>query len=269
MIAGLLAVSLIGAGGVFLSSNAGVANNTIGINRTVLAGTTNSSTYTTYTVQSGNTLSGIAYKYCVTVSQLQQWNNISNPNVLSVGQTLKIYTNSSSNTAQIKWVLDNVVISNPNTVVIENTTGQAIPNNELATYMRDWILNAQYNYSGFADCNGTMWASQWLNTISNSQLVSYFENANGEESLSENITPVQLNKAAELLSDTVLNDHYNPFTPEQVTTYIKEMLAQSYQNQVVTNIVDHSGLYYVYTEQGENSTHFWYVNSSTGYATGV
>ena len=99
MLVGILAISLIGAGGVFLSSNAGIVNNTIGINRTMLAGTTNTSAYITYTVQSGNTLSGIAYKYGVTVSQLQQWNNISNPNVLSVGQTLKIYTNSSSSSS--------------------------------------------------------------------------------------------------------------------------------------------------------------------------
>ena len=61
--------------------------------------TTNNSSYTTYTVQSGNTLSGIAYKYGVTVSQLQQWNNISNPNVLYVGQVLRIYTNGSSSTS--------------------------------------------------------------------------------------------------------------------------------------------------------------------------
>ena len=99
MLAGILAVSLIGAGGVFLSSNASISNNTMGINKTVLAQTSHSSTIL-YTVQAGNTLSGIAYKYGVTVSQLQQWNNISNPNEIYVGQTLKIYTNnlnSSSN----------------------------------------------------------------------------------------------------------------------------------------------------------------------------
>ena len=99
MLVGILAVSLIGAGGVFLSSHSAFSNNNIGINKTVLAGTINNSSYITYTVQSGNTLSGIAYKYGVTVSQLQQWNNISNPNVLYVGQPLKIYINSSSSTS--------------------------------------------------------------------------------------------------------------------------------------------------------------------------
>ncbi len=98
MLAGILAVSLIGAGGVFLSSNASILNNTMGINKTVLAQTSHSSTIL-YTVQAGNTLSGIAYKYGVTVSQLQQWNNISNPNEIYVGQTLKIYTNTSNSSS--------------------------------------------------------------------------------------------------------------------------------------------------------------------------
>ena len=474
MLVGILAVSLIGAGGVFLSNNINFINNTVGINKVVLAQTSHSSTIL-YTVETGNTLSGIAYKYGVTVSQLQQWNNISNPNEIYVGQTLKIYTNSlstssnstktgktasnknkatvkntqsnstvgyvyenvgdglvgvyqgasdqttlettlksgtkvtvlgetnncykieygnneigyigkqfisfnkpavkatssksssntingttsktesssnngtptyktskiayiyggtngtngsvavyktskaetvettlkggtevrvlyltdglseieygnnqigyisagyltsvnpknssnNSSTSQIKWVLGNSEFNNPNTVAIENTTGKAIPNNELATYMRYWILNAQYNYSEFADCNGTTWASQWLNTISNSQLVSYFESANGNEALNENITADQLNKATELLSDTLVKDDYTPFTTEQATTYIKEMLAQSYPNQVITKVVLHSGLYYIYTKQGGDSNPWWYVNASTGYATGA
>ena len=41
MLVGILAVSLIGAGGVFLSSHATFSNNTIGINKIVLAGTLN------------------------------------------------------------------------------------------------------------------------------------------------------------------------------------------------------------------------------------
>ena len=116
MLAGILAVSLIGAGGVFLSSNASISNNTMGINKTVLAQTSHSSTIL-YTVQTGNTLSGIAYKYGVTVSQLQQWNNISNPNLIYTGQVLKIYqmsegqasgknrTSSSSNSSYTTYTV--------------------------------------------------------------------------------------------------------------------------------------------------------------------
>ena len=60
--------------------------------RNVLSlGKVNTSSYTTYTVQPGDTLSGIAEKYGVTVQQLQQWNDITNPNVIDVGQIIKIY----------------------------------------------------------------------------------------------------------------------------------------------------------------------------------
>ena len=116
MLAGILAVSLIGAGGVFLSNNTNFINNTVGINKVVLAQTPHSSTIL-YTVQTGNTLSGIAYKYGVTVSQLQQWNNISNPNLIYTGQVLKIYqmsegqasgknrTSSSSNSSYTTYTV--------------------------------------------------------------------------------------------------------------------------------------------------------------------
>lgn len=47
-----------------------------------------------YTVQNGDTLSGIAKKYNTTVSELALINNISNPNLIYAGQVLKIYTSS-------------------------------------------------------------------------------------------------------------------------------------------------------------------------------
>lgn len=49
---------------------------------------------TTYTVKSGDTLSGIAAKFGVTVAQLQSWNNIKNPNLIYVGQVLKVSASS-------------------------------------------------------------------------------------------------------------------------------------------------------------------------------
>lgn len=45
---------------------------------------------TTYTVKRGDTLSGIAAKYKTTWQNLQKLNNIKNPNVISVGQKLRI-----------------------------------------------------------------------------------------------------------------------------------------------------------------------------------
>ena len=49
----------------------------------------------TYTVQAGDTLWGIAQKYGVTVQQLCQWNNIANPNLIYPGQVLVIYSSNS------------------------------------------------------------------------------------------------------------------------------------------------------------------------------
>lgn len=43
-----------------------------------------------YTVQSGDTLTKIANKYNTTVNQLVSWNNIKNPNLIYVGQKLRV-----------------------------------------------------------------------------------------------------------------------------------------------------------------------------------
>ena len=50
----------------------------------------NGSSYKTYTVKSGDTLSGIASKYGTTYQKLAQINGISNPNIIYAGQVLKI-----------------------------------------------------------------------------------------------------------------------------------------------------------------------------------
>jgi LysM repeat protein len=47
----------------------------------------------TYEVQSGNTLSGIAHKYHITVKQLRSLNGMSEKDVLKIGQKLKVPTN--------------------------------------------------------------------------------------------------------------------------------------------------------------------------------
>jgi spore germination protein YaaH len=47
--------------------------------------------YIVYTVASGDVLSGIAPRFGVTVGQIQQWNNIKNPDVIRAGQKLTIY----------------------------------------------------------------------------------------------------------------------------------------------------------------------------------
>lgn len=54
--------------------------------------------YVTYTVQKGDTLSGIAAKYGTTYQKIAADNGIANPNLIFPGQVLKIYgTNGGSN----------------------------------------------------------------------------------------------------------------------------------------------------------------------------
>ena len=49
-----------------------------------------------YTVQSGNTLSGIAQRFGTTVRELQRVNGIANPNLIYPGQIIKIYEDKRS-----------------------------------------------------------------------------------------------------------------------------------------------------------------------------
>ncbi|MBV7321624.1 N-acetylmuramoyl-L-alanine amidase [Bacillus halotolerans] len=53
---------------------------------------------TTYTVKKGDTLSAIAKEHGVSVENLQSWNNIKDPNEITVGQKLKLKGSSTSST---------------------------------------------------------------------------------------------------------------------------------------------------------------------------
>jgi murein DD-endopeptidase MepM/ murein hydrolase activator NlpD len=76
----------------------------------------------TYIVQSGDTLAAIAAQFGVTVAELQRINDISNPNLLSVGQRL-IIPNSSSNPGLPDGIsISPQVVRQGNTVVIRVTT---------------------------------------------------------------------------------------------------------------------------------------------------
>ena len=56
----------------------------------ILGGGTSSSSAMYYTVKKGDTLSKIASEYGTTVSQIVKWNNISNPNLIYIGQKFRV-----------------------------------------------------------------------------------------------------------------------------------------------------------------------------------
>jgi len=60
----------------------------------------NNSNGTTYTVKSGDTLSGIAAKFGTTYQKIAADNGIANPNIIHPGQVLKINAASNKNTTQ-------------------------------------------------------------------------------------------------------------------------------------------------------------------------
>lgn len=53
----------------------------------------------THTVRSGETLSGIARKYRVTVAQLTEWNGLSRSGLIRTGQKLRLYPGSATGTS--------------------------------------------------------------------------------------------------------------------------------------------------------------------------
>lgn len=89
-------------------------------------------TVTTYTIKSGDTLSEIAQKHGTTVSAIASANGISNPNLISVGQTLRINGTAKpapapkkTTTSSAIKVGDRVTL---NTSASKYYTGENIPN---------------------------------------------------------------------------------------------------------------------------------------------
>lgn len=144
---------------------------------------------------------------------------------------------------------------------------------QLAEIMRKWLLTDQYGYSGFFDAVGTMWAKPWLDNIPNSALVDSFKEVNGANSLNNPITAKELFDASKVFTYAQEKKPI-PFTTEQATQYIIQMLKSDNYYSDVTKVVLHKGnegggLYYVYVKQTRNKNPYWYVNTNTGYATGV
>lgn len=68
--------------------------------------TTTESSDVYYTVKSGDTLSAIAYKYGTTYQTLAKWNNIKNPNLITVGQKLIVKKKNQQKTTSGKGKSD-------------------------------------------------------------------------------------------------------------------------------------------------------------------
>lgn len=73
----------------------------------------------TVTVQSGDTVSEIAQKYNTTVSDIQKQNNLTNPNVIYVGQKLQVNDN---NTQSSQVILPTTSTTQTNSVDTNKTT---------------------------------------------------------------------------------------------------------------------------------------------------
>lgn len=109
----------------------------------------------TYTVQAGDTLSGIAAKFGTTVDHLQQLNQLPNINLISVGQQLKINAQAVPEQTQpatqtvTKWV-PKTVYHTVNVPVSSNAnaqTQQSVNHNQTTS-------NVNTNNNNSSSCSG-------------------------------------------------------------------------------------------------------------------
>lgn len=105
--------------------------------------TTNTSSTGYYTVQSGDTLSGIANQFSTTVSTLSSLNGISNPNLIYVGQRLLVRqaSSSTSNTNQSSNTNTNTAASTSTYTVQSGDTLSGIASQFGTTYETIASLN--------------------------------------------------------------------------------------------------------------------------------
>lgn len=142
-------------------------------------------------------------------------------------------TNSVSNkNFGIQWVLEKNQNSTTNTIVIRNNTGEKISNKQLVQYIKNWILNAQINYS--QGCAATMWVPEFFNVVPDNDLVQAFINSNGEEALSKSITAGELGKTnIELMK--LVSENQPLLTQSQIFEYIYQHILPKNQISKIEN----------------------------------
>lgn len=74
----------------------------------------------TYTVKSGDTLSGIAQQFNTSYGQLAQLNHITNPNLIRVGQVLSLRQNSTSSTSSASAKEESQTTTNNGTYTVQS-----------------------------------------------------------------------------------------------------------------------------------------------------
>lgn len=123
----------------------------------------------TYTVKSGDTLGEIATDFGINYLDLANWNNISNPNIISVGQVLKFNSsNSSNNDKYIVKSGDTLggIASKFNTTVQELCNLNNIENPNLI-YIGQILNIRNNNNSDFAGVYHTVLEGEYLGLIAN------------------------------------------------------------------------------------------------------
>ncbi len=168
-----------------------------------------------------------------------------------------VFTNNSTNSSKIKWLLSKGESTTPTSLVIENTTGKPILNNQLAEYIKNWILNYEVNYS--MSIASSLWAPEFFNAVPDEDLVQAFINANGKGALSKNITAGELDKTNLALMELIEKNH-PLLSNEQLNDYFHKIISGKIV-KVVKEPVD----YIIYASNGEQIYHS-YVDVYTGYA---
>ena len=95
----------------------------------------------TYTVQKGDTLSGIAQKYGTTYQEIAQANGISNPNLIYAGQTLTIGSDTAADTTAT--TTPDATTTTPTTEQTETTTPPAAEGTSTGYKPSDSVTQAE------------------------------------------------------------------------------------------------------------------------------
>lgn len=187
-------------------------------------------------------------------------NNVMNKkNIVASTNNTNNSTKSVSNISSgIEWVLGKNQNSTQNTVVIRNNTGEKIPNKQLVQYIKNWILNAQINYS--QGCEATMWVPEFFNVVPDNDLVQAFINSNGRAALSRNITAGELGKTNEEVAK-LIGENQPLLTQSQIFEYIYQNILPKNQ---ISKIVNHRYSYWIYTVVNGKQLFYNSISKYTG-----